>query len=74
MATSGIVIDALRAAREVEGFGTDIAANGTIAVELWCNRVEGQVVVAGDTITVVVGQPTERSCKPEQPAPKTRRP
>jgi heat shock protein HslJ len=44
----------------------DIAANGTIAVEMWCNRVEGQVVVAGDTVTIVVGQPTERSCKPEQ--------
>jgi heat shock protein HslJ len=44
----------------------DIAANGTIAVEMWCDRVEGQVVVAGDTVTIVVGQPTERSCKPDQ--------
>jgi heat shock protein HslJ len=44
----------------------EIAANGTIAVELWCNRVEGQVVVAGDTITVMVGQPTDRPCTPAQ--------
>jgi heat shock protein HslJ len=44
----------------------DVAANGTIALEMWCNRVDGQVVVAGDTITVIIGQPTERSCSPER--------
>jgi heat shock protein HslJ len=44
----------------------DVAANGTIALEMWCNRVEGQVVVAGDTLTVITGQPTERGCSPEQ--------
>lgn len=40
----------------------DIAANGTIALEMWCDRVEGQVVVAGDTITIITGQPSGRSC------------
>lgn len=44
----------------------DVAANGTIALEMWCNRVEGQVVVAGDTITVITGQPTDRTCSPER--------
>jgi heat shock protein HslJ len=44
----------------------DVAANGTIALELWCNRVEGQVVVAGDTVTVITGQPTDRGCSPER--------
>ena len=44
----------------------DIAANGAIAVEMWCNRVDGQVVVAGDTITVMTGQPTDRPCTPER--------
>jgi heat shock protein HslJ len=44
----------------------DIAADGAIVIEMWCNRVEGQVVVAGDTITVVVGQPAERQCPPLQ--------
>jgi heat shock protein HslJ len=44
----------------------DVAANGTIALEMWCNRVEGQVVVAGNTITVITGQPTERPCSPER--------
>jgi heat shock protein HslJ len=44
----------------------DISANGTIALEMWCNHVEGQVVVAGDTITVITGQPTDRGCPPER--------
>jgi len=44
----------------------DIAANGAIMVEMWCNRIEGQLVVAGDTITVLTGQATERQCQPER--------
>ena len=44
----------------------DVSANGTIALEMWCNRVEGQVVVAGDTITVITGQPTDRGCAPDR--------
>jgi heat shock protein HslJ len=44
----------------------EISGNGAIVLEMWCNRVEGQVVVAGDTITAMLGQPTERSCLPEQ--------
>jgi hypothetical protein len=44
----------------------DIAADGKIALEMWCNRVDGQVVVAGDTITVMIGPPTDRSCPPER--------
>jgi heat shock protein HslJ len=44
----------------------DIDAGGKIDLELWCNRVEGQVVVAGDTITIMTGQPTDRPCSPER--------
>ena len=44
----------------------DIDAKGAIVVEMWCNRVDGQVVVAGDTITVMTGPPTERPCTPER--------
>jgi len=44
----------------------DIAANGAIALEMWCNRIEGQLVVAADTITVMTGQATDRRCAPEQ--------
>jgi len=46
----------------------DIAANGAIVLEMWCSRVEGQVIVAADTITVMTGQPTDRSCPPARAA------
>jgi heat shock protein HslJ len=42
----------------------DIAGDGRIVLEMWCNRIEGQVVVAGDTITVMTGQPSDRPCPP----------
>jgi heat shock protein HslJ len=44
----------------------DVAANGTIVLEMWCNRVDGQLVVAGDTITVMTGPATDRQCPAEQ--------
>lgn len=44
----------------------EFSTNGTIVLEMWCNRVEGQVVIAGDTITVITGQPTDRGCSPER--------
>jgi heat shock protein HslJ len=44
----------------------DVAANGAMALEMWCNRVEGQMVVAGDTITVLTGPTTNRQCPPER--------
>ena len=44
----------------------DVAPNGAIALEMWCNRLEGQFIVAADTVTVVTGQPTQRQCPPER--------
>ena len=44
----------------------DVAANGAIALEMWCNRVEGQFVVAADTVTVLTGQATQRQCPPDR--------
>jgi heat shock protein HslJ len=44
----------------------DVAANGAIALEMWCNRIEGQIIVAGDTITVLTRQATSRECPPER--------
>lgn len=44
----------------------DITANGAMAMEMWCNRVEGQMVVAGDTVTVLTGPATNRQCPPER--------
>jgi heat shock protein HslJ len=44
----------------------DVDAKGLIALEMWCNRIEGQFVVAADTVTVLTGQPTQRQCPPER--------
>ena len=44
----------------------EIVGDGKIALEMWCNRVEGQFVIAGDTITVMIGQPTDRPCSSER--------
>jgi heat shock protein HslJ len=44
----------------------DVAENGLADIELWCNSVKGQLVVAGATITILTGAKTERSCTPER--------
>jgi len=44
----------------------DIRPNGAVSIDLWCNSVQGQLVVASDTITVMTGPRTERSCPPER--------
>jgi heat shock protein HslJ len=44
----------------------DIGPTGAIAMQMWCNRVNGQVVVAGDTITVMTGPPSDLECPPER--------
>jgi heat shock protein HslJ len=46
----------------------EIAPNGSLVLDLWCNHVEGQVVIAADTITLIMGQLTERSCTPARAA------
>jgi heat shock protein HslJ len=40
----------------------DIDEKGLADIDLWCNSVKGQMVVAGDTITILTGDKTERSC------------
>jgi heat shock protein HslJ len=44
----------------------DIGSDGKVVLEMWCNRADGQVVVAGDTITVMIGPPSDRACTPER--------
>jgi heat shock protein HslJ len=41
-----------------------IGPNGKAEIDLWCNSVEGQVVVVESTITVMTGTKTERTCDP----------
>jgi heat shock protein HslJ len=44
----------------------EIDDKGLAAIDLWCNSVKGQLVVAGDTITIITGDKTARSCPPER--------
>jgi len=44
----------------------EIDAQGVAQIDLWCNSVNGQMVVAGDTITILTGNKTDRSCPPER--------
>jgi heat shock protein HslJ len=44
----------------------DIGPQGQASIQLWCNSVTGQLVVAGDTVTIITGQPTTQACPPER--------
>ena len=44
----------------------DIDEKGVADIGLWCSSVKGQLVVAGDTITIITGPKSERSCPPER--------
>ena len=42
----------------------EIGPDGRAAIDLWCNSVEGQIVVVETTIAVMTGKKTERQCDP----------
>lgn len=44
----------------------EIDEKGIADIDLWCSSVKGQMVVAGDTITILTGNKTDRSCPPER--------
>ena len=44
----------------------DIDQKGLAEIDLWCNSVKGQMVVAGDTITILTGDKAGRTCPPER--------
>jgi heat shock protein HslJ len=44
----------------------DIGARGEASIDLWCNTIKAQFVVASDTITIVTGEKTDRQCAPER--------
>jgi hypothetical protein len=44
----------------------EIDANGTALIDMWCDSVRSQFVIAADTVTVLIGQKTQRSSTPEQ--------
>ncbi len=43
----------------------DIGDRGSAEIELWCNSVKAQLVVAANTITIITGEMSSRQCAPE---------
>jgi heat shock protein HslJ len=41
-----------------------IGPNGKAEIDMWCNSIEGQVVVVDSIITVMTGAKTARQCDP----------
>ena len=46
--------------------GLDIAQDGSVTIDLWCKSVPGQMIVAGNTITIIADIAPERACPPER--------
>ena len=44
----------------------EIGANGAATIDLWCNRMQGQIVVKGNAISVSRGPIVIRDCTPER--------
>jgi len=44
----------------------DIGQNGAAEIELWCNSVKAQLVVAANTITIITGAMSTRRCPPDR--------
>lgn len=40
----------------------DIGQQGETTIDLWCNSVQGQIVVVENTISIMTGAKTERQC------------
>jgi heat shock protein HslJ len=43
-----------------------IDSTGRAQIDLWCKRGQGEAVIAGDSITILVGAMREESCTPER--------
>jgi heat shock protein HslJ len=43
-----------------------IESKGAASIDLWCNSVPAQLVVADATITIILGSPTEKQCDPDR--------
>jgi hypothetical protein len=61
-----LLLDAapLRGSKRVPGL--EVSASGEATIDLWCKNGRGQVVVAGDTITIIPGEMQASQCSLEQ--------
>jgi heat shock protein HslJ len=44
----------------------DVGPKGEASIDLWCNTVKAQIVVADDTVTILAGPKTEFQCAPDR--------
>ena len=42
----------------------EVAPDGRATIDLWCNSVEGKIVVVDSSVTVTTGRQTDRQCDP----------
>ncbi len=42
----------------------DVGRNGETIIDLWCNSVEAQIVVVGNTISIMTGTKSAKQCDP----------
>jgi heat shock protein HslJ len=56
-------VDRMRGTRKIPVL--DIGTDGTADIELWCNNVKAQLVVAANTITIITGASSSRQCGPD---------
>jgi heat shock protein HslJ len=63
---SELVLDAdpMRGSKKIPVL--DIGQNGAAEIELWCNSVKAQLVVAANTVTVITGEMSSRQCPPDR--------
>ena len=63
---SELVLDAnpMRGSKKIPVL--DIAQNGAAEIDLWCNTVKAQLVVAASTVTIITGEMSSRQCPPER--------
>ena len=43
-----------------------VEQNGRAQIDLWCKRGDGQAAIAGDAITITVGDMRDEPCTPER--------
>jgi heat shock protein HslJ len=43
-----------------------VEPGGAAQIDLWCKRGQGQAVIAGDTITIIVQNMADEACTPER--------
>jgi heat shock protein HslJ len=57
-------VDPMRGSKKIPVL--DIGQNGAAEIDLWCNGVKAQLVVAASTITIITGEMSSRQCPPDR--------